>query len=545
MGNGKVRLVETAEESIPDTERRYFALSHCWGTTQIITTTNGNLERHLEDIPFQALSRTFQDAVTTTRRLSFRYLWIDFLCIVQDSKSDWEREAVQMCDIYRNATLTLGAAHASGGEEGCFFNVTEGMRYLPLVVELDVRTPDHDHIRCRPVFEGRGRGMEPNEMSLSAEPALHGRAWVLQEQLLSLRSLSFDGPKLRWNCLETDGSMMVILDDYFMEPLFYATVRNLLADEKDFFTNRRGYSQWYELVQEYTHRGMTIPSDRLFALAGIAVAIAKTTKAQYCAGLWVEDLFQGLLWHVPHVDMSPTAFTQKAFDLNRNKHVRHEHLLAPTWSWASVTMPITYPGLLDPFPMSYIWMNAARGTSPFQSDVITITGQTITAYVNSVYPKSIADAHDSVPNMVLWDRVGKHRSYFTFCEYVTFQPSNLFLFSETPAVHESEWQFVHGEWCPDEVLDPSTSIIFLAIAQQHIPWDEAVAVYTIGLIPTGDSSNEFRRVGYAKWDSCTWYGYSCDNGTEAHRHDFVMEGPPDMSAYHESVHVQTGTFNIV
>lgn len=240
VGNGKVRLIETVEETIPDAERRYFALSHCWGTTRIITTTNGNLKRHLEDISFQELSKTFQDAVTTTRRLSFRYLWIDSLCIIQDSKSDWEREAVQMCDIYRNATLTLGAAHASGCEEGCFFNVTEGMRYLPLVVELDVRPPDHEHIRCRPVFECWGRS---NELDLSAEPPLHGRAWVLQEQLLSLRSLSFDGPTLRWNCLETDGSTMVILDDDFMEPSFYAKVRNIIADGKDFFTNRQGYSQ--------------------------------------------------------------------------------------------------------------------------------------------------------------------------------------------------------------------------------------------------------------------------------------------------------------
>lgn len=197
VGNGKVRLVETAEETIPEPERRYFALSYCWGTTQIITTRSGNLKRHLEDISFQALSRTFQDAVTTTRRLSFQYLWIDSLCIIQDSKSDWEREAVQMCDIYRNATLTLAAAHDSGGEESCFFNVTGGLRYLPLVVELDVRTPDHEHFRCRPVFEGRGRGMDLKEISLDREPALHGRAWVLQEQLLSLQSLSFDGPKLR------------------------------------------------------------------------------------------------------------------------------------------------------------------------------------------------------------------------------------------------------------------------------------------------------------------------------------------------------------
>ncbi|KAK1502880.1 hypothetical protein CTAM01_04869 [Colletotrichum tamarilloi] len=37
-----------------------------------------------------SLSKTFQDAVLVTRRLGIKYIWIDSLCIIQDSKLDWE-----------------------------------------------------------------------------------------------------------------------------------------------------------------------------------------------------------------------------------------------------------------------------------------------------------------------------------------------------------------------------------------------------------------------------------------------------------------------
>jgi len=39
---------------------------------------------------------TFQHAIIFTRRLGFRHIWIDSLCIIQDSKPDWEEQAAKM-----------------------------------------------------------------------------------------------------------------------------------------------------------------------------------------------------------------------------------------------------------------------------------------------------------------------------------------------------------------------------------------------------------------------------------------------------------------
>jgi hypothetical protein len=49
-----------------------------------------------------------------------RYLWIDSLCIVQESFDDWSREAAQMGNVYHNAYLTIAAVSACDSGEGCF-----------------------------------------------------------------------------------------------------------------------------------------------------------------------------------------------------------------------------------------------------------------------------------------------------------------------------------------------------------------------------------------------------------------------------------------
>jgi hypothetical protein len=68
-----------------DTETgEYIALSHCWGSSQNLTTTKASISERKRGLVWDTLPRTFQDAVSITRKLSIRYIWIDSLCIVQD-----------------------------------------------------------------------------------------------------------------------------------------------------------------------------------------------------------------------------------------------------------------------------------------------------------------------------------------------------------------------------------------------------------------------------------------------------------------------------
>ena len=82
---------------------KYAALSHCWGSpghppTKTLST---NVEERMRRIKFGDLSTVFQEAVTATRSLGMQYIWIDALCIIQDSKAD-------VCLISNCLSLILG-----------------------------------------------------------------------------------------------------------------------------------------------------------------------------------------------------------------------------------------------------------------------------------------------------------------------------------------------------------------------------------------------------------------------------------------------------
>ncbi|OAL05215.1 hypothetical protein IQ06DRAFT_210672, partial [Phaeosphaeriaceae sp. SRC1lsM3a] len=93
---------------------KYLAFSHCWGVpgqgVRMLKTTAATLESHMSGIPLSKYN--FQDAICMTCALGFRYIWIDSLCIIQDSADDWAREGSQMDKIYKFARLTLAATSA-------------------------------------------------------------------------------------------------------------------------------------------------------------------------------------------------------------------------------------------------------------------------------------------------------------------------------------------------------------------------------------------------------------------------------------------------
>lgn len=72
--------------------------------------TKDTLPERQHNIPIVDLPQSFRDAVKITRRLGQRYLWIDALCIIQDSIEDWKAESIQMGDIYRRSTFAIAAA---------------------------------------------------------------------------------------------------------------------------------------------------------------------------------------------------------------------------------------------------------------------------------------------------------------------------------------------------------------------------------------------------------------------------------------------------
>lgn len=97
---------------------RYVALNHRWGASQHLTLTESNLVQLRDGFHVETLPGTFRDAVFFAQHLGFRYLWIDALCIVQDSTSDWLQESQIMGDIFMNAKVTFAIHCAEDDAEG-------------------------------------------------------------------------------------------------------------------------------------------------------------------------------------------------------------------------------------------------------------------------------------------------------------------------------------------------------------------------------------------------------------------------------------------
>lgn len=303
----------------------YTTLSHCWGGEVPLTTTTTTLESRKLCILYLSLPRTFQDAVIMTRKLRIRYLWIDSLCILQDSRADWEKESTVMGEIYASGYLNIAARGATNAGSGCFIS----------------RVPEPP--ACRLIYESPDRSAtgsmyirDPSyQIERLKDAPLDKRGWVLQERLLAPRIVHYGRQQLYWECSEVtsrqDGKHYdVTTDDLragvnFKQSLdfnatgpFSSIVDPPMPDKqsqpRQVIAAR--FLQWYNVVAEYSTRRLTFSTDKLPAIAGIAKAFHTRFDATYIAGLWKEDLIAGLAWTLGSPGAEVISGT------------------LPTWSWA-------------------------------------------------------------------------------------------------------------------------------------------------------------------------------------------------------------------
>jgi hypothetical protein len=160
-----------------DKASRYAILSHCWGSLPFHTLKRDNLNAFQKQIPTEALTNTFQDAIYIARYLGLNYLWIDSLCIVQDDEDDWRKEAALMGSVYGGSSINISASSAKNGTFGCFQKRDSSWRY-------QVQAGQGNEPLLFDYVPGSFR------RSLLASP-LVSRGWVLQERVLSCQNLHF------------------------------------------------------------------------------------------------------------------------------------------------------------------------------------------------------------------------------------------------------------------------------------------------------------------------------------------------------------------
>lgn len=82
-----------------------WTLSHRWGDPEKVFQLRHSTESSFRNgIALEQLSLTFRDAAPLVHGLGFQHIWIDSLCIFQDSLADSQCEASTMADVYRHSS---------------------------------------------------------------------------------------------------------------------------------------------------------------------------------------------------------------------------------------------------------------------------------------------------------------------------------------------------------------------------------------------------------------------------------------------------------
>jgi hypothetical protein len=99
---------------------RYTTMSYCWGDAHFLKLTSDDLETFRSGLPISSLPQAFQDAISITRDLGIRFIWIDALCIFQDLKDDFARECTSMSKIYTNSSCNIVATFGKSPHKSLF-----------------------------------------------------------------------------------------------------------------------------------------------------------------------------------------------------------------------------------------------------------------------------------------------------------------------------------------------------------------------------------------------------------------------------------------
>lgn len=335
-------IVRLQEKNTSKAER-YAALSYCWGGPQPLTATKSNLQALISGVEVDKLPQTLQDAVYVTRRLGIRYLWIDALCIIQDSLEDKLSEIDKMGTIYRNAVVTIAAAHARKASDGFLKVVTD---YTPKYsCTMPVHVPEHPRV-------GRVTLAAERQFLRSYPNALRTRGWAFQEAILSRRILTFSRYTLQCHCNVNHGRFLNLgnMDREKSDKLYAFGSKHFDRFETHHKSHGDGWmsalflgGMWNAMVGDFTSRSLTVADDRLHALQGIANEIlqsrhlATDIDRTYVAGMWMACLPSQLVW--TRDDRTPLCPDNGNLPFrpitNRSKR-------APTWSWACIECPVMF-----------------------------------------------------------------------------------------------------------------------------------------------------------------------------------------------------------
>jgi hypothetical protein len=160
------------------------------------------------------------------------------------------------------------------------------------------------------------------------------RAWTFQEQLLAPRVLYLGPQELLWGCYEhhtCECSDARYDESYEAQEINKAAFYDVcLQPEKH---SRLPHYMLLKVVGTYSNLKLTYTEDFLPAISALANTIVDRGGGEYLASLWIETLLLEMCWF---------ALPREGSTISNCLPWR-----APSWSWASVDIPVRYPSELS------------------------------------------------------------------------------------------------------------------------------------------------------------------------------------------------------
>lgn len=479
LGDENTEMIKLIENSPKETP--YAALSHRWTeeTLKVRLVHNNHSERLSSGFPLEKFPPMMQDVIYLLRRLGIMHVWIDCMCIIQDDREDWRREAATMAAIYSDAELTVAATMA--GED--LFSRRDGKYHT----QVDVDDTDETVIflrRSLPHFTWQDMEYDWFEgdefVDADREWPLLSRGWTYQEQLLSKRTLHFTRHEIIWEC---NNAMECECGWYVHSGILEmpgTTQKKQSAESKS----------WNQIVKEYSKRELTFGTDKLPALAGIAKAFSQGNNdlGQYACGMWEQQLESSFFWFLAE-DPKP----------------KPDNNSLPSWSWASVSGNISC-WEVSVENVEFLGVSVSYNGEPFMGEateaVVTLSGPLVQATLeygqeslDDVEPPSTTG--DESPD-IFSSRGGRHYKLRIGDKFSTFRP-DYSLDNPGPAA------IPPGSPVFCLIFGRSTSSSF---DPEQGTTDEHIAACFLVLTPVDETNSVFRRIGLfdgsSEDDEDTW-----------------------------------------
>ncbi|KAH0843497.1 hypothetical protein FOPE_08602 [Fonsecaea pedrosoi] len=285
----------------------YTALSYVWGSASTASCPSGI---HGTNDDLALLPQVVEDAISVTKALNFRYLWVDRLCIRRNNKHEFHRDLKDMASFYRAAQLTIIALHGESADDG-----------LP-----GVSTVRCEEQPCVEIGSCRLISTMGTLESARYRSKYITRAWTHQEEVSSRRRLYFTRQQLYFKCMTSSTCETVAAHSSLEELLVEPTVTSTGSPKHEL----DGFDTAWEHISQVSRRSLTYESDRLNAVLGLLEEPSLLKESSNLRQIYGMPIPPGRRWRDDM--LSPDALFALSLLWTR-RHTESRQDCFPSWSW--------------------------------------------------------------------------------------------------------------------------------------------------------------------------------------------------------------------